>query len=178
MQVNLSNVHIPLQQFHEVASGQQDAGYVRLSSETALAGTSAAAAGLVPAEIDRSEIIAIKHALLSALSEYGFKDKNKLNSIRQRLGLAPKGRQQADDMTVLAVRYLRPPTVYSRAFPPTQEGIAAASRFLDDVLGKSAWREARVTGLGILMIKKMASSVQYHRSRSRNFLVVERTEQT
>jgi anti-sigma regulatory factor (Ser/Thr protein kinase) len=151
-------------------------------------------------------------------------------------------------MTVLAVRYLRPPTVYSRAFPPTQEGIAAASRFLDDVLGKSAWREARVTGLGstlhvildeacsnivkhsgatdftldieimdspsgvritfsddgtaydplahldpdttlpaseraigglgILMIKKMASSVQYHRSRSRNFLVVERTEQT
>ena len=123
-----------------------------------------------------------------------------------------------------------------------------ASRFLDDVLGKSAWREARVTGLGstlhvildeacsnivkhsgatdftldieimdspsgvritfsddgtaydplahldpdttlpaseraigglgILMIKKMASSVQYHRSRSRNFLVVERTEQT
>ena len=168
--------------------------------------------------------------------------------VRSVVAAFSEGLQQADDMTVLAVRYLRPPTVYSRAFPPTQEGIAAASRFLDDVLGKSAWREARVTGLGstlhvildeacsnivkhsgatdftldieimdspsgvritfsdngtaydplahldpdttlpaseraigglgILMIKKMASSVQYHRSRSRNFLVVERTEQT
>ena len=141
---------------------------------------------------------------------------------------------------------LPPPETAAGAVVIDFDGIPVS--FLDDVLGKSAWREARVTGLGstlhvildeacsnivkhsgatdftldieimdspsgvritfsddgtaydplahldpdttlpaseraigglgILMIKKMASSVQYHRSRSRNFLVVERTEQT
>lgn len=118
MPINLSNVHISLQQFHEIASGQHDAGYVRLSSETSLAGTPAAAAGLVPSEIDRSEIIAIKNALLSALSEYGFKDKHKLNSIRERLGLAPKDGESDDDLA-------------SRSFSPLSR--AEVRRILDEM---------------------------------------------
>ena len=67
---------------------------------------------------NRSEIIAIKHALLSALSEYGFKDKNKLNSIRQRLGLAPKEGESEDDLA-------------SRSFSPLSR--AEVRRILDEM---------------------------------------------
>lgn len=176
MQVNLSNVHIPLQQFHEVASGQQYAVQtVKLGIGDALF---LYTDGVTEAMDEKGELFG-EQRTLEALNAVETPDAHALcGVVRSVVAAFSEGLQQADDMTVLAVRYLRPPTVYSRAFPPTQEGIAAASRFLDDVLGKSAWREARVTGLGILMIKKMASSVQYHRSRSRNFLVVERTEQT
>ena len=45
-----------------------------------------------------------------------------------------EGVPQADDLTVLAVRYLAAPRLSSRTFPSTQEGIATASDFLDEVL--------------------------------------------
>ena len=43
------------------------------------------------------------------------------------------GVPQADDITVLALKYVAPPRVFSRTFPPTNEGIAAASDYLDQV---------------------------------------------
>ncbi len=43
-----------------------------------------------------------------------------------------EGVPQADDMTVLAVKYVSRPQRFVRSFPPTQDGIAAASSFLDE----------------------------------------------
>ena len=148
-----------------------------------------------------------------------------------------EGVPQADDITVLAVRYIAPPRVFVRSFPPTQAGISSASEFLDEILEKSGdasvamplhvildevcsnivnhaeasgfeidielrdgkilltfiddgtpynplshedpdtdmpAEERPIGGLGILLVKKMASAVSYHRAHNRNFLVVER----
>ena len=166
--------------------------------------------------------------------------------VRAVVAAFSEGLPQSDDITVLAVRYLEPPRIYSRAFPPEQEGIAAASDFLDETLEKSSEANPRVMsispvlhvildevcsnivkhsdssgfevrieikdatpsgvrmtfvddgaaydplahvdpdttllpaeerpigGLGILMVKKMATSVSYQRAGGRNFLIVER----
>ena len=146
-----------------------------------------------------------------------------------------QGAPQADDMTMLAIRYIKPPRVFSRSFPPSQQGIADASDFLDESLqdlpalmpmshiildeicsnivkhsGASGFEmdveilskpsgvkltfiddgvaynpllhldpdttlpaEMRsIGGLGIMMVKKIASSVAYNRTHNRNFLVI------
>ena len=44
------------------------------------------------------------------------------------------GTPQADDITVLAVRYVSAPRTFSRSFPPTPGGVAEASDFLDTCL--------------------------------------------
>ena len=54
--------------------------------------------------------------------------------VRAAVAAFEEGVPQADDITVLAVRYLAKPRVYTRAFQPTQDGIAAASDFLDEML--------------------------------------------
>lgn len=147
------------------------------------------------------------------------------------------GAPQADDITVLAIRYIARPHVFSHSFQPTMEGIDAASAYLDEVIEpfglsavspalhvmldevcsnivrhsrasafevdvevtespkcvkmtfiddgtpydplthtdpdvKASAEERPVGGLGIFMVKKMATSVSYHRSHARNFLVV------
>ena len=153
------------------------------------------------------------------------------------------GAPAADDLTVLAVQYVAKPNRLVCSFPPTQDGIARASAFLDECLeklGGSANRQADssaatlhvildevasnvvkhsgasgfevdvefteepagvklvfiddgapydplahadpdtklpaaerpIGGLGIMMVKKMADSVSYERTRNRNFLTV------
>ncbi len=149
------------------------------------------------------------------------------------------GVEQADDCTQLLIRFNGTGRASTRSFPPTQDGIAAASAFLDDVFarldasytarlpvlhiildeicsnivrhsGASAFSvditleenpagvkivfaddgaaydplshadpdttlgaaERPIGGLGILMVKKMASSLSYHRAHNRNILVV------
>jgi len=47
-----------------------------------------------------------------------------------------EGVPQADDMTVLAVAYVSRPKRFARSFPSTQDGIAAASAFLDEIAGE------------------------------------------
>jgi serine phosphatase RsbU (regulator of sigma subunit)/anti-sigma regulatory factor (Ser/Thr protein kinase) len=158
--------------------------------------------------------------------------------VRAAVAAFAEGMPQADDITVLAVR--RPPApAFRRSFPPTREGVAEASRYLDEVLGKigspaldmlepqlhivldeiasniarhsgaaafevsvepgedgvklvfaddgtpydplsapepdtALGAEARpIGGLGILMVRKMASSVSYRRDGDRNVLAVE-----
>ena len=54
--------------------------------------------------------------------------------VRAAVAAFEEGAPQADDITVLAVRYLAKPRVYTRSFQPTQDGIAAASNFLDETL--------------------------------------------
>ena len=163
--------------------------------------------------------------------------------VRTVVAAFAEGLPQADDITVLAVRYLKPPKLYSRSFRPSQDGIAAASKFLDEMIDKSAAQDPKLSslapslhvildeicsnivkhsgasgfeidmeikdsptevkmafvddgiaydpllhadpdttlsaeerpigGLGILMVKKLASSISYRRANAHNFLVIE-----
>ena len=160
------------------------------------------------------------------------------NVVRMAVAAFAEGVPQADDITVLAVEYVSRPRRFVRSFQPSQDGIAAASAFLDECVsasfpalaaalhvildevcsnivrhsGASGFEldvellsdppgvkltfvddgtpynplahedpdtslpaENRpIGGLGIMMVKKMASSVSYHRAHDRNFLEVER----
>ena len=44
---------------------------------------------------------------------------------------------QADDLTVLSVRYVSRPQRFVRSFAPVKEGVASASAFLDECLGNT-----------------------------------------
>jgi len=54
------------------------------------------------------------------------------NVVRMAVAAFAEGVPQADDLTVLAVEYLARPLRFVRSFPPTQEGIASASEYLDE----------------------------------------------
>ena len=56
--------------------------------------------------------------------------------VRAAVSAFSNGQAQADDITVLAIRYIAPPRGFSRSFPPTQEGIAEASAYLDEIVSK------------------------------------------
>ena len=162
--------------------------------------------------------------------------------VRTVVAAFSEGLPQADDITVMAIRYIKPPKLYSCRFPSRQEGISDASKFLDDTIEKAEESDARLSmilpslhiildeicsnivrhsgasgfevdieiietppgvkmtfcddgmaydplahtdpdttlpaearpigGLGILMVKKMASSVNYRRAHGRNIFTV------
>ena len=162
--------------------------------------------------------------------------------VRTVVAAFSEGLPQADDITVMAIRYIKPPKLYSCRFPSRQEGISDASQFLDDTIEKAEESDARLSmilpslhiildeicsnivrhsgasgfevdieiiepplgvkmtfcddgiaydplahtdpdttlpaearpigGLGILMVKKMASSVNYRRAHGRNIFTV------
>ena len=52
--------------------------------------------------------------------------------VRASVAAFTAGAPAADDLTVLAVKYVSRPCRYVRTFPPTHEGIASASDFLDE----------------------------------------------
>ena len=54
--------------------------------------------------------------------------------VRAAVAAFAEGMPQADDITVLATRYISRPDRFVRSFPPTQEGVASASDFLDEVI--------------------------------------------
>ncbi len=193
--------------------------------------------------------------LLDALKAARWNDASPASAtavVRMAVAAFAEGTAQADDLTVLSIRYLANPTMFVRTFPPTQEGIAAASAYLDEVLamkegGQTSLDEEQVEriramspalhvildemasnivkhsgasgfdvdleivkapagvkmtlvddgapfdplsrtdpdtslpaaerpigGLGIMMVKKMASSVSYRRANNRNYFTVER----
>ena len=58
------------------------------------------------------------------------------NVARMAVAAFSEGVPQADDITVLAVQYISRPKRYGRSFPPRQEGVSAASEFLDECIGK------------------------------------------
>lgn len=58
------------------------------------------------------------------------------NIVRAAVAAFSEGVPQADDITVLAVTYVAPPRKASRSFPPTQAGIASASDWLDEAIGR------------------------------------------
>ena len=61
--------------------------------------------------------------------------KSACNVVRMAVAAFSEGVPQADDLTVLAVEYVARPLRFVRSFPPTVEGIADASAFLDECFG-------------------------------------------
>ena len=62
--------------------------------------------------------------------------KSVCNVVRMAVAAFAEGVPQADDLTVLAVEYVSRPPLFVRSFPATQDGIAAASSFLDECVEK------------------------------------------
>lgn len=60
--------------------------------------------------------------------------KSVCNVVRMAVAAFAEGVSQADDLTVLAVEYISRPKRHVRTFPPTQDGIASASSWLDEVV--------------------------------------------
>lgn len=56
------------------------------------------------------------------------------NVVRAAVAAFAAGAPAADDLTVLAVEYVARPERFVRTFPPTQEGVAGASDFLDSCI--------------------------------------------
>ena len=71
---------------------------------------------------------------LNAVSEPN--PKTFCNVVRMAVAAFAEGVSQADDITVLAVEYVSRPQRFVRSFPATQDGIAAASDWLDACVEK------------------------------------------
>ena len=91
--------------------------------------------------------------------------------VRTVVAAFSEGLPQADDITVLAIRYFEPPKLYSRTFPPRQEGIADASTFLDETLEKSAAQVPEILSLAPplhVILDEICSNIVKH-SDATNF---------
>ncbi len=90
MPINLSRVNVSLQQFQEISSGKYNAGEVRLADESTLEKMNhhVHLTGKNIEAISHREVLAIKEALVKALSQYGVAG-DEINRVRRDLGLAP-----------------------------------------------------------------------------------------
>ena len=91
MPINLNNVHISLDEFQRISSGWYNAGEVRLHDENILDKVNNHVATWWydnKDEISHAETVAIKEALVKALSQHGVQG-NALARARQKLGLQP-----------------------------------------------------------------------------------------
>ena len=75
------------------------------------------------------------------------------------------GMPPADDLTVLAVEYVSRPQRFVRSFPVAQEGIRAASAFLDDALAQVADLAPLVAPLHVIL-DEIASNIVRHSGAS------------
>lgn len=89
MSINLSNVNISLNEFQRLSQGEYNAGEVKLAGETKLAKMNNHVGSFFVNKdiISHEEVIAIKQALVKALSQNGV-DADELASIRKELGIA------------------------------------------------------------------------------------------
>ena len=92
MPVDLSRVNISLQQFQSISSGKYNAGEVKLASATRLDKMNHHVRQRFRNDemISHQAVIAIKEALVKALSQHGF-DAKEIGKGRRELGLAPDG---------------------------------------------------------------------------------------
>ena len=92
MPVDLSKVNISLQQFQDISSGKYNAGEVKLASATRLDKMNHHVRQRFRNDemISHQEVIAIKEALVEALSQHGV-DPEEIGKVRRELGLAPDG---------------------------------------------------------------------------------------
>ena len=87
--------------------------------------------------------------------------KSLCNVVQIAVAAFSEGVPQADDLTVLAVQYVSRPQRFVRSFPPTQDGIAAASAFLDEIFGHSGSGGVRLSSLHIV-IDEICSNIVKH----------------
>ena len=90
MSFDLSNVNISLQQFQDISSGKYNAGEVRLADESNLKkmNNHVHRTGKNTEVISHDEVLAIKEALVKALSAHGVEE-DEISRVRRELGLAP-----------------------------------------------------------------------------------------
>ena len=98
--------------------------------------------------VDSKGVLFGEDRMVDALKVVRDPDPHALCSVvRTVVAAFSEGLPQADDITVLAIRYFEPPKLHSRRFPPQQEGIADASAFLDETLEKSAEQVPKILSL-------------------------------
>ena len=90
------------------------------------------------------------------------------NVVRMAVAAFAEGVPQADDLTVLAVNYVSRPNLFVRSFPPTQDGIAQASSFLDESLETSLNLPAAAVAALHVIVDEIASNIVKH-SRASGF---------
>ena len=90
--IDLSNVNISLNEFQRLSEGKYNAGEVKLADENTLAKMNyhVHKTGKNNKTIPHAEVLAIKEALVKALSQHGVQE-DELNRVRSELGLAPIG---------------------------------------------------------------------------------------
>jgi sigma-B regulation protein RsbU (phosphoserine phosphatase) len=89
------------------------------------------------------------------------------------------GAPAADDLTVLAVEYVSRPNRRVRSFPPTQDGISAASEFLDNAFADGTPLASRLSSLAPalhVILDEIASNIIKHSKASGFELDVEFSE--
>ena len=93
--------------------------------------------------------------------------------VRAAVAAFAEGMPQADDITVLAIRYISRPDRFVRSFPPTQVGVANASAFLDEVIeGNGGHPNAQTAKLSTLLpqlhifLDEIASNIVKHSGAS------------
>ena len=91
------------------------------------------------------------------------------------------GVEQADDCTQLVVRWngdgtQEPPDRAARAFPPTQEGIAQASAYLDETIAAAAADAAPLAPSLHIILDEIASNIVKHSGASSFELALEFTK--
>lgn len=91
MAINLANVNVSIQQFQSVASGEFNAGEVKLTSETTLGKVNNFVTRKWKNKTDHTheEVLAVKSAFIRALNSCGVVG-DELARVRAKLGLAPE----------------------------------------------------------------------------------------
>ena len=121
--------------------------------------------------IDRNGEIFGEERLVNAVAAVADPDPKSLCMVaRAAVAAFAEGMPQSDDITVLAVRYLAKPRIFSRAFQPVQEGIAAASDFLDEILADAGGRISRLAPPLHVILDEICSNIVRH-SRASAFEV-------
>ena len=89
--------------------------------------------------------------------------KSLCNVVRMAVAAFAEGVPQADDLTVLAVEYVARPQRFVRSFPPTQDGIASASEWLDEVAAES---QGPLTASLHIILDEICSNIVKHSGAS------------
>jgi hypothetical protein len=91
MAINLANVNVSIHQFQAVASGEVNAGEVKLTSETTLGKVNNFVTRKWKNKTDHThkEVLAVKSAFIRALNSCGVVG-DELARVRAKLGLAPE----------------------------------------------------------------------------------------
>ena len=93
------------------------------------------------------------------------KPSSAINVARAAVAAFSEGTPQADDITILSIKYLAPPRVVTRSFPCVREAIADATAYLDETLAAAGCPAAVHTKLDIIL-DEITSNIVNHSGAS------------